>query len=96
MKDNSTRADILDAGVRIGRSGMTRVTLRAVGEAIAKKHTIILYYFADAAALRAAVVALGIERKDQEFIARLIVDDHPAVKKMDRADRRMYLATIQR
>jgi AcrR family transcriptional regulator len=95
-RGDETKRRILDAGLLLARQGLSKVTQRGVGEACEMSHTNVRYYFDTVQSLHDAVVADAIERKDRHVMARLVMDDHPAMRSFSRKVRQDLLASSYR
>lgn len=78
-RGDKTRAAIVEAGLVLAADGLQHVTGRAVARRCGITHPNVRYYFASPQALLDAVAGLAVERGDTKVIARLKLDNHPAV-----------------
>lgn len=96
-RGDDTREAILQAGLDMARAGgLAFVTARGVAAAVGRAHTGIRYYFPGEGALREAVARAAIERDDVRIIARLILDGHHSVAKLDPGVRQSIMIRAER
>lgn len=86
------KASILATGLDLWRGDASKVSARAIGQALGMTHSAVLYHFGTADALKAAIACEAVRMGDTVIVPMLIAGKHPAADALGAADRRRYLA----
>lgn len=86
------KASILAHGVALWRDrGEACVTARQIARGIGKTHAAVLYYFADAETMKAAIASEAMRLGDPVIVPQLIASRHPAASSLSVEDKRRFL-----
>lgn len=84
-----TRAKIL----KIGLGLWPNITLQAVADKIGMTHATVLYHF-PGGSLKDAVAFHAVEKGNSRVIVQLIASNHPAIRKMSKAQRAKHFKAV--
>lgn len=67
------------------------VTARNIGRTLSLSHAAVLYHFGTSGALRDAIAALALQRRDARIVPALIIEGHASVAGLSSEERMEYL-----